>query len=85
MTDGLVPLLGVGLPLAYRPFLDPLHIESYWILLLLPLVLCISIVYKAIKIDQLERLPREALRLSAQIVAFMVLAAAALWLLTAMV
>lgn len=70
--------------LAYRPFLDPLPVQSYW-LLLPPLVIVIAIVYKTIKLDDLARLPRQAAVLAAQIVAFMLLAAAALWLIVELV
>ena len=66
----------------YRPFLDPLPWDGAWLWLMLPLVLAISIVYKAIKVDNLAHVPRQALFLAAQIVVFMVLAAAALWLIT---
>lgn len=80
-------LLAVSGPLTlgFRPFLDPLPIDRYWMLLLLPLVIGISVVYKTIKVDNLERLPREAAVLAAQIVAFMIMAAAALWMLTELV
>lgn len=79
-------LASVGpLTLGFRPFLDPLPIDRYWMLLLLPLVVGISVVYKTIKVDRLEKLPREAAVLAAQIVAFMIMAAVALWLLTELV
>jgi len=68
--------------LAYIPFLDPLPLDAWWLLLMLPLTLAISVVYKTIKLDDLDRLPRQALILWGQIVVFMVLAAAGLWLLT---
>jgi hypothetical protein len=66
----------------YRPFLDPLPLDTYWLLLLPPLVLAIAVIYKTIKLDDLAQLPRQALFLAGQIVAFMALAAAALWLIT---
>ena len=68
--------------LAWRPFFEPLPLDTYWMLLLPPLVLAISVVYKAIKLDDLSQLPRQALFLTGQIIAFMILAAAALWLVT---
>jgi hypothetical protein len=71
--------------LGFRPFLDPLPIDRYWMLLLIPMVVAISVVYKTIKTDRLSKIPREASVLAAQIVAFMILAAAALWLLTELV
>lgn len=71
--------------LAYRPFLDPVPVDGYWVLMLLPMVIAIAVVYKTIKTDRLDKIPREAAVLAAQIVAFMVMAAAALWLLTELV
>jgi hypothetical protein len=67
---------------AYRPFLDPLPLDTYWLLLLPPLAIAIAVVYKTIKLEDLSQIPSQAAFLAAQIVAFMVLAAAALWLLT---
>jgi hypothetical protein len=71
-----------SLTLAYKPFLQPLPLDTYWLLLLLPLVLAIAIVYKTIKLDDLSQMPKQAIFLAGQIIAFMVLAAAALWLIT---
>lgn len=71
--------------LGFRPFLEPLPIDRYWMLLLIPMVVAISVVYKTIKTDRLSKIPREASVLAAQIVAFMLLAAAALWMLTELV
>jgi len=61
-------------------FLDPLPLEDYWLLLLFPLVLAISVVYKAIKIENLSQLPWQATVMAGQIIAFMVGAAVLLWL-----
>lgn len=71
--------------LAFRPFLEPLPIDRYWALLVVPLVIGISVTYKAIKMDRLEKLPREATALMLQILAFMVMAAAGVWLLTELI
>jgi len=68
--------------LAYRPFLDPLPVDRFWLLLLVPLVILVAVVYKAIRLPDLAHLPRQSASLAAQILIFMVLAAAALWLLT---
>jgi len=76
--------LGPG-TLGFRPFFEPLPIDLYWMLLLIPMVVAISVVYKTIKTDRLRKIPRESAVLAAQIVAFMALAAAALWLLTELV
>ena len=69
-----------SIPLGYRPLLDPIPADDYWLVLLLPLVFAISLVYKAIKLDDLTHLPRQSIYLAGQIVAFMFLAATALWL-----
>jgi hypothetical protein len=45
----------------------------------------VAIVYKTIKLPDLSNLPRQATVLAAQIVAFMILAAIALWLLNLVV
>lgn len=68
--------------LAWRPFLEPLPWDAYWLWLLPPLVLGIALVYKAIKLDDLARLPRAALWLSVQVLFFMMLTAAGLWIIT---
>lgn len=70
-----------GTLLAYRPFLDPLPIDRYWLWFLPPLILLIALVYRTIKSDELSSLPRKAGYLAFQISVFMVLAGAALWLL----
>ncbi|MEM9881897.1 MAG: hypothetical protein AAF800_03130 [Planctomycetota bacterium] len=70
--------------LAYRPFLDPLPIGNspLWYWLLVPLVVLVSVAYKTIKLDDLRALPRQAGRLTVQILVFMALAAALIWVLT---
>jgi hypothetical protein len=71
--------------LGYTPLLDPLPYEPYWLVLLLPLVLAIALVYKTIKLPSLATLPQQAVRLGGEILVFMVLISAALWLLTLLV
>jgi len=71
-----------ALTLGFRPFFEPLPMDRYWMLLLIPLVVGISVVYKTVKVDRLDKLPREATALALQIVAFMAMAAAALWMIT---
>ena len=71
--------------LAYRPLLDPAPIDRYWLWFLPPLILVIALVYRTIKSDHLDRLPRQAGYLALQISVFMVLAAAALGLLLMLV
>ena len=71
--------------MAWRPLLDPVHIEAYWMVLMLPLVVAVSVVYKTIKLHDLTHLPIQVTRLSLHILVFFILAAAALWLLTELV
>lgn len=66
----------------WRPLLDPLPMDQYYLVFLVPLVVVIAIVYKTIKMEDLTRLPRAAAILSGQILVFLALAAVALWLLT---
>lgn len=73
---------GMVLILGLRAFREPLPLDAYWLVLLLPLVLGIAIVYKTIKLEDLSLLPRQALSLAGQIIVFMVLAAGVLWLAT---
>jgi len=69
----------------YRPFLEPLPLDAWWPWLLLPPVVAVAAVYKAIKLDDLAPLRREVARMSVQVLAFVVLAAAFLWALTELV
>jgi len=77
-TTPVTPLLALG----WRPLLDPLPLDGYYLLFLVPLVVAIAVVYKAIKVEDLTRLPRAAAVLAVQILVFMVLAAAVLWMVT---
>ena len=74
-----------AITLGYRPFIDPLPIDDFWLALLLPLVLAIAVVYKTIKLDDLSRLASQSAYLAAQIVAFMIIAAGVLWLLNTLI
>jgi hypothetical protein len=67
--------------LGYRPFLDPLAVWDYWVFLLLPLSLAISIVYKSVRTDSMRRVPAEAARLTIWIVTAMGAAAIGLMIL----
>ena len=71
--------------LAWRPLLDPLPVEGFWLWLMLPMALAVATVYKAIKLDGLSKLPGQAVWLAVQFVIVMILAAAVLWLITEMV
>ncbi|MCC5828975.1 MAG: hypothetical protein JJU36_05960 [Phycisphaeraceae bacterium] len=83
MIDASVQLAGVTSPiLLWIPFMEPAGIPFSYLVLLLPLVLAVSYAYKAIKIEHVDGLAREGLVLSGQILFFMALAAAALWMMT---
>ena len=68
--------------LAWRPFLDPLPLELYWLWLAIPLVALISVAYKAIRLDDLQQLPKHAARMSVEILLLLTVAAVVLWLIT---
>jgi len=71
-------LLGVAL-LAWRPFLEPLDLHEHWMWLIIPVAVAIAIVYKALKLDDLRRVPAEAARLTVIIIAAMAAAGLVLW------
>jgi hypothetical protein len=66
----------------YQPFKKPAPVWDYWYLLLLPLCLAISIVYKSVRCESMRRVPRDALVLFAFIIVVMVASA---WALAAVV
>lgn len=61
-----------------QPFLQPLPAWNYWYLLLLPLCLGVSIVYKSIKCSSMKQVPLAAIEISFWILLGMVGAAAVL-------
>ncbi|MGH7176064.1 MAG: hypothetical protein ACREJC_01675 [Tepidisphaeraceae bacterium] len=63
---------------AYRPFLWPLPVWDIWYILLVPLCLGVSIVYKSIKCKSMSQVPRQALWITFLIVIGMIGAGAAL-------
>jgi hypothetical protein len=63
---------------AFRPFWQPLPVWDYWYLLLVPLCLGVSIVYKSIKCHRMSQVPREAGVIFLMILAGMAFAGAAL-------
>ena len=74
----------MSVTLAWRPFLDPMPIDRYWLLLIFPLVLAIAVVYKAVKIPQpgLAVMTVHSRKLAGQIVGVLAGAAAVLLFLT---
>jgi hypothetical protein len=71
----LTPLLAL---MNYRPFVSPLPVWNYWWVLLLPLCLAVSIVYKSIKCPSMKMVPRQALSITVLILLCMAGAAAVL-------
>jgi hypothetical protein len=65
----------------YRPFVDPLELHGSWWLLLLPLSLGISVIYKAVRMRDLDGYWRAVLVMTAQIVLGMLALAVASFLL----
>ena len=65
------------------PFIQPLPVWDVWYLLLLPLCVAISIVYKSVKCATMQQVPREAASITFWILLGMVTAGAALALIVA--
>jgi hypothetical protein len=63
----------------FQLFRQPLPIWDYWYLLLIPLCVGISIVYKAIKCREIKQVPKEAGVICTVILLGMTLAAVALY------
>lgn len=55
--------------LAYTPFIDPLPLQSVWYLTLPLLALGVAIAYKAVRVRDLSRYPRQVVMFTAQILA----------------
>ena len=60
------------LTLAVRPFLDPLMLERYWYLLIVPLALGISVAYKSVRVADMNKFWPQALVMAVQIVVGMI-------------
>lgn len=63
----------------FEPFRQPLPVWDYWYLLLIPLCVGISIVYKSIKCREMKQVPREASVIFIMIMLGMTATAAALY------
>ncbi len=81
LATQLHSLLGAALGngLAFTPLYDPLYalfpwMSDYWLWMVVPLVLAISVVYKGTRVTTLKSLPKDAAIMSAQIVVVMALA-----------
>ena len=64
---------------AFEPFVQPAPVWDYWYLLALPIVAALSIVYKSIRCHKMSQVPKEAAVIFVTILAGMLIAAGALW------
>ena len=74
-TTGMGPGSGA---VHYRPFVSPMPVWDFWYLLIFPLCLAVSIVYKAMKLPDMRQVPKQSLLITAWIVLGMAIAAAVL-------
>jgi len=54
--------------LAWRPFIDPMNAHDWWFLLIFPVAMLVSIAWKAVRVDDVRRLPRAAGVMTIQVV-----------------
>ncbi len=75
---GLIALAGPdtdpaeNISLVWRPFIDPINAHRSWYLLLIPMALFISIVYKAVRVPDMQHYWRKVFVMSAQIVLWII-------------
>jgi hypothetical protein len=68
LADALTIASSGHATLAWRIFIDPLDAHRYWFMLLIPMAVLITMVYKAVRLPTLERYWRHVAVLSAQII-----------------
>jgi len=66
--------------LAWTPILDPLPAHSWWLLLIVPLVLGVSFAYKAVRVPDIKDLPRATAVMFAQVLGGIALTAIGMYL-----
>ncbi|QOJ00608.1 MAG: hypothetical protein HRU70_08930 [Phycisphaeraceae bacterium] len=71
--------------LAWTPFLDPIDIHRVWYLTLIPLAFGIAVVYKAVRLHDLNHYWRHVLIMTAQIALGIIALAIATWLLVILI
>ena len=72
--------------IAYVPFLDPIHaLQDLWFLLLVPLTFGISIIYRALRVQNLDHFWRGVGVMTTQVVVAMMALAIALIVLVQLV
>lgn len=67
------------LALAWRPFVDPINLHRGWFLLLIPMSVLLSMVYKAVRLPDLSRYWRQVAFMSAQIIFWIIALGAAIY------
>ncbi len=65
---------------SYTPLLQPLPLWDYWVWLIIPLCVAVSVVYKTIKCQHVHQIPREAAGITLWIITAMIGVAAGVWL-----
>lgn len=67
--------------LAYRPFLDPINAHGWWLFLSIPLVVGISVAYKAIRLPGMQYYWNQVIKMSVQVLVALVVLCGALYVL----
>ncbi|MBX3391958.1 MAG: hypothetical protein KF787_04850 [Phycisphaeraceae bacterium] len=76
----ILPIAPTGsVTAAWRPFIDPINAHRVWYLLLIPMAWLISMVYKAVRLPDLEKYWRQVTVMSAQIVLWIIALGAGLY------
>lgn len=70
-----------AMTLAWRPFLEPLDLQRAWFILLLPLAVGISVVYKAVRLHSMDHYLKEVGIMTVQVVVGMLALAVGFYLL----
>lgn len=65
---------------AWRPFIDPMDAHRTWFVLLIPMAVLISMVYKAVRLPELDRYWVQVAIMSGQIVMWIIALGAAIFL-----
>lgn len=66
--------------LGYVPFLDPMNVESWWYLTLIPLALGVAVAYKGVRVKDFNGYWKQVLVMTAQIVLLIVALGVGLYL-----
>lgn len=58
----------LSLVLGWRPFIDPVDAHAWWFLLLLPIAFLVSLAWKSVRVDDVKKLPRPVVVMTAQVI-----------------